>query len=91
VFASVRVFLHRRLGDAIEVVTGFDEAGRPVVERHEVDVAPDFRGLLIPAEAVAALAEVVKPGPGEAEVARLEEALAVERGRVDAMLQAMHR
>lgn len=84
-----RVLVYRPLAaDRVEVVTGFEADGRPVTEQLDPAVVHDFRGLLLPAEAIQALAEAVKPGPSQGEVARLEEALAVERRRVDDTLAA---
>lgn len=81
-----RVIFHRRLGDGGEVIVGFGESGHPIVESRDPNTVSDFRGLLIPPDALEALAELLKPGPSRGEVARLEESLAVERRRVDDLL-----
>jgi hypothetical protein len=84
----------------VQYLVGFEEgagsgAGRPVFAVELVGATPQFRGFLIPREAVEALAEQVKPGPSQGEVKRLEEALAVERTRVDRWIEqdssALHR
>lgn len=52
-------------------------------------VVPDTAGLRLPAGAWQAICEhATPPGPSAGEVARLEEALAVERSRVDRTLAA---
>lgn len=86
-----RVYLHRRLGDTVEVITGFTKAGDPHIDRsRERDPAVTmFRGLLIPGDALVALAETVQPGPGAREVGRLEEALTVERMRNDRVVEQL--
>lgn len=77
----------RRLGDdRTEIIVGFDPDGRPVTDTIPVGVRPEFPGLAIPVDALQALAETVKPGPSSAEVGRLEDALTVERRRVDQVL-----
>lgn len=84
-----RVHLWRRVGDGeIEVITGFNFDGYPVIERRPPGVTDEFRGLAIPAEALQAIAEAVKPGPSTGELARLSDQLAVEQHRVDKLLDA---
>lgn len=80
-----RVVFYRRLGEASEVIIGFDPDGVPTVERHEPGTTIPA-GFLVPYEALEALAELLKPGPSQGETARLEETLSVERRRVDDML-----
>lgn len=46
--------------------------------------------LRFPEGVLEAIAELVKPGPSQGEVRRLEEALAIERERVDKTLEAAH-
>lgn len=81
-----RVIIYRHVGDQNEVIrptpTGAIEAKRydPAV------VADEPMGFLLPRGALDAIAEAIKPGPSQGEVARLEEALTVERARVDALL-----
>jgi hypothetical protein len=60
-------------------------------EEYVPGVASDFRGLLVPRGVLDAVAEAVKPGPSPGEVARLEEALEVERARVDRLLEWLAR
>lgn len=81
-----RVVFHRRVGDEREVIVGFSESGTAMVERSDPNTTIDFRGFLIPPDALQALAELIKPGPSHGEVARLEDALAWERKRVDDVL-----
>jgi hypothetical protein len=50
---------------------------------------PESAWLQYPQGVLAAIAEAVKPGPSQGEVKRLEEALAVERGRVDELLRKL--
>jgi hypothetical protein len=81
------VIFHRHRGESMEVITGLDSNGRAIVTRYPAEtVTPDPTGLRLPMEAIQALAERVKPGPSQGEIKRLEDALAVERGRVDALL-----
>lgn len=81
---SAEVVLARRASeDEAEWVTGFDERGVVVSALPINSLGPRFR---VPWDALVALADQVKPGPGAREVARLEEALAVERARVDRLI-----
>lgn len=81
-----RLVLWRNYGDRVQVVTGFSEDGQPVMAEHEPGVAWDFHGFALPVEAVDSLGESLRPGPSRGEVTRLEDALAVERKRVDDVL-----
>jgi hypothetical protein len=47
---------------------------------------PRALGLFLPGAVWPAIVEYASPGPSRAEISRLEEALAVERGRVDRIL-----
>ena len=87
---GTRLVLFRRVGDDTEVIVGFDEFGRAIVERTAAGHTStgEFYGLLLPRDAVEAIATRVNPGPSKAEVTRLEEALAIERKRVDDVLLA---
>lgn len=86
---SQRVHLVRRVGGGeLEVITGFAPNGTAEVTRYDV-AAADPPGLLIPTEAVEAIAAAVRPGPSHAEVAVTTEALDVERARVDRILDAL--
>jgi hypothetical protein len=84
---NVRVQFARPHGPTeLEYLVGFEDGAgngtaRPVFAVELVAATPEFRGFLIPREAVEALAEQVKPGPSQGEVKRLEEALAHERDR----------
>jgi hypothetical protein len=55
--------------------------------RQEAGLASDFPGLLIPQDALDSLGGLLRPEAGGPEVRRLEEALAVERARVDQVLE----
>jgi hypothetical protein len=93
-FDAARVVLYRRLGDdGAEQIVGFDadRFGAPILERTPAGTSARSHGLLVPVEALQALAAAVTPGPAEREMARLEDALAVERARVDRVLSAIDR
>jgi hypothetical protein len=79
---SYGVTLYRRTPDGGEQIVGFDEYGWPTIETL-LPLATPRPGFRIPREAVRSLAEAVKPGPSQGEVKRLEEALAIERERVE--------
>lgn len=51
--------------------------------------SPDVELPVFPRGALEAIAEAVKPGPAKAELARLEDALRVERERVDRTLERL--
>lgn len=81
------IALFRRLPDGdTEVIIGITETGSAIVKRFAPAVVWEDPLPQLPAGALAALAEAVKPGPSLAELARLEDALTVERGRVDLVL-----
>ena len=91
-FFGQRVVFYRRLGDDIEVVIGATETGDVVLQRfgqHEAVPVPTDIGLIFPLGAVEALAEAVKPGPSSAELKVLNDALDLERNRVDNMLSVL--
>lgn len=80
-----RLVLCRRLPNgAGEQIVGWTEGGLPLTEAvlPGAVLRPGFR---VPREALASLRDAIDPGPSAAEVRRLEEALAVERARVDAL------
>lgn len=90
-FATDAAFVHifrRDPAGGSEQIVGFDEQGWRVTENVGHGMIPRFPGFLFPREALESLAEQVKPGPSKAELARLEEALAVERVRIDRTLDA---
>lgn len=70
-----------------EMVTGFSPEGYAILTVIEDDVATS--PLHLPSGTLAAIAEAVKPGPSSGEIARIEEALRVERARVDQVLDRM--
>lgn len=84
-----RIQLGRILGDAVEILVGFTETGSPVFARQPPEVVTEVRALpALPMEAIRAIAAAVRPGPSEAEMALVREALKVERARVDRVLDA---
>ncbi len=89
-----RLHAWRPVGNGyIEYVIGVDSSGRLATTRREAStVAEGHDGVAISPEmfeAVArAFAEYVEPTPIRAEVERLEQALAVERARVDQLVAA---
>lgn len=83
---DVELVLWRNSGDMVEVVIGFTDHGDAIVERRDSALATPEHLPRIPTEALQALVEHVKPGASSAEVQRLEEALTIERTRVDSLL-----
>lgn len=81
-----RLTIYRRNGDGSgEQLIGWDEFGMPEVE--QVPAGAVMRaGFRIPAEALPSLRDAIEPGPSAGEVRRLEEALEIERRRVDQAL-----
>lgn len=80
-------WIYRELVDRIEYVESMHIDGTTVVKEHTGDATlVDGRGLYVPAGVLDAIAEKVKPGATEREVALLKEALAYERNRVDLLL-----
>lgn len=88
-----RLHLVRRTsGGDVLVVTGFDDEGRPVVDRFQIEAAaPATPAMRLDPDMLAAVAARLNPGPSQGEVRRLEEALAVERARVDLLLARIAR
>lgn len=88
-----RVILCRRVSDLeVEVITDATEQANGRVHRARVPVETDglaARGLWLPTGALEAIAEAIKPGPATGELRRLEEALELERGRVDSVLRRL--
>lgn len=88
------VFFERYPSGGGRQLVGWDGLGQPIIE--ELEQGAMLRdGFPVPADALRALGEVLKPGPSQGEVRRLEEALAVERTRVDRWIEqdpsALHR
>lgn len=83
-----RLAIYRNIGDRVEVIIGFTDSGDAIVKSFEANQVIDWRGFSLPRDVLPAIAEHVKPGPAEGEMARVTEALAVERGRVDSVLAA---
>lgn len=81
-----RVLFHRAAGDDVEVIVGFEASGHAIVHRYEFAASPEFRGLVIPEDALAALVAAVKPGPSSDMLGVLQQALDVERQRVDRVI-----
>jgi hypothetical protein len=87
-----RLVVFRRLGEDRETLVRFsEESGYPILRRDpDATNGPDISELpLLPYGVAEAIAATVRPGPSEAEVGRLEDALAVERGRVDRVLDTL--
>lgn len=85
---TTRLTLFRRLpGGGGEQITGWSGGGHPIVEQVE-EGALLHSGFLVPTEALPSLRDAIEPGPTSGEVKRLEDALAVERARVDRALDA---
>ena len=84
-----RLIIYRHVGPGhVDVITGYTPDSIPIVDRHDPAQVLDFRGFLMPYDALDALAEALKPGPTAGELARLTDALDVERDRVDRVLDA---
>lgn len=81
-----RVHFGRRGIEDTDWIVGFGDRGDQVIERTPAGTMVEHRGFLIPASALESIAEQIHPVARGPEVARLEEALAVERARVDALL-----
>lgn len=81
-----RVVIYRHIGGRVEVITGFTEQGDAIATDEPADTTSDFPGLRLPTGALEAIAESVKPGPPSDALARLQEALDLERRRVDDVL-----
>lgn len=74
-----------------QVVVGFTESGDAILATStETDPVMPLK-IRLPHGALRAIAEEVKPGPPSDAVGRLEEALKVERARVDQVLDRMWR
>jgi hypothetical protein len=81
----------RRRGDDLDVITGLGHPGDGSPEITTVSAmmaSTNEQRWVFPRGVLQAIAEHLKPGPGSDEVKRLEEALAVERARVDRCLNA---
>lgn len=84
-----RVVVWRNLTDTIEYLAGFTNDGMAIFHRQPPEVATDLRTLpALPMDVIRAIAAAVRPGPSEAEMALVREALVVERARVDRVLSA---
>lgn len=80
------VILFRRAGTGHhEVVTGFTPDGDPILTVLTEGASWGQR-LRLPAGAALAIAEALKPGPATGELARITDALSIERARVDRVL-----
>jgi hypothetical protein len=81
-----RLKLYRRTGDVVEFVAGFDDSGGCILQRTVPGVSTGFDGLLLPAGALEAVADLIKPGPSQGEMRAVTEALDLERRRIDVFL-----
>jgi hypothetical protein len=82
------LIMARRVGDQLDVITGLGH-GTQVIELTTVPATSsgtEAERWVFPSGVLQAIAEALKPGPGSGEVKRLEEALAVERARVDKLI-----
>ena len=87
-FLGDEVVIARRNGDTYDVLSGFTGAGDAIFATVQQGERPPYR-LRLPRGVVQAIAEHVKPGPASGELARLEDALKVERDRVNNVLDRM--
>ena len=76
-----RMHLWRRVGNEVEVASG-----TLTVTRMESGVEPVTSGLYLPGDAYQAIVSAIDPPAHAAEVRRIEEALAVERARVERLI-----
>jgi hypothetical protein len=89
---SDRLFIHRSTSEGTQVIVGFDttsggySSGAPITETFPDAHQPSFRGFRLPSGVIRAIAEQAKPGPSQAEIDRLQEALDFERYRVDRVI-----
>lgn len=80
------VVLWRQHADSrSEVITGFTADGDPILTVIEQGVRYG-NVLRLPMGAAFAIAEALKPGPATGELARITDALSIERARVDRVL-----
>ncbi len=86
---GTRVFLWLPKRDGADLVIGFGESGRPIIETVAEGVQPDFDGLLFPMDAVSAIARAAAPGPSEDVTKELRAALSTEQMRVDRVLDEL--
>lgn len=85
-----RIAIYRHDGDTLVYLTDWDERGTPMIKALPMNESADTSKLpWLPYDALTALAEAVRPGPTQAEVKRLEDALLFERARVDRLLNAL--
>jgi hypothetical protein len=85
-----RLILTRRHNDTThDVIEGFTEHGDPIVHTHSDAVVNEWQGFRLPMGAAEAIAQAVRPGPTMRELSRLEDALTVERGRLDLALDRL--
>ena len=85
-FDEITVAVWRRLGDCDELITRLAGGESATITQVEPENADETVLLRFPRGVLEAIAEMVKPGPGSAELAVLREALDIERRRVDGVL-----
>jgi len=83
---TTMLVVHRPTANGSEVLTGFTEDGHPIFEHVPPGVVSPNNLPHLPIGALSALREAIQPGPSKQEMARLEDALTVERQRVDKIL-----
>lgn len=81
---TANVVIFRHVGDGVEVMQSIEQGSATITTVEPGAALPP--ALHIPRSALEAIAEKLRPGPSSAEVARLEEALTIERRRVDEVL-----
>lgn len=88
-----RLFMHRAGAEpgTREVITGFTSRGLPTTEVQAPNHVAGFPGFLLPDDLTDAVRDAIEPGPSVAETRRLEEALTIERGRVNEALSLLWR
>lgn len=77
-----RLVVYRYVGDDVEIVNGDG-----TLSRYPADESVDSVGIALPRGAWEAIEAVVLPKAKDGEIALLKDALAVERARVDQVLE----
>lgn len=83
------VIVYAKLPDgSVDFLQSCDIDGQTVMFHvNEGALDRQLKGLALPKGVLEAIAEHVKPGPSQGEIKRLEEALTIERARVDDLLR----
>jgi hypothetical protein len=80
------ILIGRDRGEQVDYVTKLGGGDTEVTSVDAIMVPPSEASIQIPFGVLQAIAKHLRPDPGSAEVKRLEESLAVERARVDKMI-----